>query len=119
MALQGLRQHASKVDAKAAANLAFLHGLAGKPLAAEGCADAALEDDHYSAVALVNKVGACMIEVMHRQQTSRATCFVAEYISALEQVAAVLSGVWSYDPFKPVGGRSSALLADSRLSCCT
>ncbi|KAK9841192.1 hypothetical protein WJX74_001701 [Apatococcus lobatus] len=53
--LQGLRDPASKVEAKAAANLAFLHGLAGAPQAAEGCADAALEEDHYSAVALVNK----------------------------------------------------------------
>ena len=58
--MQGLRDPASKVEAKAAANLAFLHGLAGDPQVAEGCADAALEEDHYSAVALVNKVCASM-----------------------------------------------------------
>lgn len=53
---QGLKSPGNKVDAKAAVNFAFLHGLAGDPQAAEGCADAALEEDHYSAIALVNKV---------------------------------------------------------------
>lgn len=54
--LQGLRDPASKVEAKAAANLAFLQGLAGDHQAAETCADSALEEDHYSAIGLVNKV---------------------------------------------------------------